>query len=61
MCIVVTDDVKLGSATINTQSIGVAKQSTGFNGMCSHIPQNQLTKHVFDKALMVSSASDPST
>ena len=35
----VTDDVKLGSATITGQSIGVAKQSTGFNGMCSYIFQ----------------------
>ena len=29
----VTDDVKLGSATINGQSIGVASTSTGFTGM----------------------------
>ena len=65
MCLIVlalvTDDVTLGSATITGQSIGVASQSTGFNGMCSYIPHNQLTKLVFDKAKTVSSASDPST
>ena len=58
----VTDDVKLGSATINGQSIGVASTSTGFTGMRFLISQNSiLTKLTFDKALTVFWALDPST